>query len=300
MNNETYTPCTKCGRPMAYCKGQCCGKPKGCECQEYGPMKAGCIREIKPSCPYQAVIPSITVENKSNLKDLADCLVHVSDINTTFYIDDKHRIIVTWAGPVEYDDYDLDANTLGLRSQFLIDHKNNYAAYYTKTGEYQKFNFSEAGEENKVLHVYIPAEKPGGEAIEGEIDDAGLLRLRLGSYFEAPSIIVTDDEGNVITSEQFANMQDVLGGYTFAVHIPEMRVEVNGGGMLLAESTVYYRVSAVGEMIQGIAQFLPSFVSTSDDTFAAIAGTDTLGMYLGSLNDGSNIDYTAQIIIPIY
>lgn len=150
MNDETFTPCTKCGRPMAYCKGQCCGKSKGCCCQEYGPMKPGCIREVEPGCPYKAVIPTLTVEDKSNLKDLADCFVHVSNINTTFYIDDKHRTIVTWAGPVEYDNYDLDANTLGLRSQFLIDHANDYAAYYNKTGEYQKFNFSEGeGGENK-------------------------------------------------------------------------------------------------------------------------------------------------------
>lgn len=146
MNDETFTPCTKCGRPMAYCKGQCCGKSKGCCCQEYGPMKPGCIREVEPGCPYKAVIPTLTVEDKSNLKDLADCFVHVSNINTTFYIDDKHRTIVTWAGPVEYDNYDLDANTLGLRSQFLIDHANDYAAYYNKTGEYQKFNFSEGSE----------------------------------------------------------------------------------------------------------------------------------------------------------
>lgn len=150
MNDETYTPCTKCGRPMAYCKGQCCGQPNGCSCQEYGPMKAGCLREIEPSCPYQAVIPTLTVEDKSNLKDLADCFVHVSNINTTFYIDDKHRTIVTWAGPVEYDNYDLEANTLGLRSQFLIDHANDYAAYYNKTGEYQKFNFSEGGADEPV------------------------------------------------------------------------------------------------------------------------------------------------------
>ena len=146
MNDETYTPCTKCGRPLSYCKGQCCGKAKGCDCQEYGPMVPGCIREVKPGCPYKAVIPTLTVEDKSNLKDLADCFVHVSNINTTFYIDDKHRTIVTWAGPVEYDNYDLDTNTLGLRSQFLIDHANDYAAYYNKTGEYQKFNFSDSDE----------------------------------------------------------------------------------------------------------------------------------------------------------
>ena len=145
MNDETYTPCTKCGRPMAYCKGQCCGQPKGCGCQEYGPMKKGCIRQIEPSCPYEAVIPTLTVEDKSNIKDLADCFVHVSNINTTFSIDDKHRMIVTWAGPVEYDNYDLAANSLGLRSQFLLDFANDRGAYYDKTGNYKVFNFGNGG-----------------------------------------------------------------------------------------------------------------------------------------------------------
>lgn len=173
MNDETYTPCTKCGRPMAYCKGQCCGQPQGCSCQEYGPMKAGCLREIEPSCPYQAVIPTLTVEDKSNLKDLADCFVHVSNINTTFYIDDKHRTIVTWAGPVEYDNYDLDANTLGLRSQFLIDHANDYAAYYNKTGEYQKFNFSESGADESVVLTMSYSES-GSDWTETEINGAAM------------------------------------------------------------------------------------------------------------------------------
>ena len=147
MNDKEsyYRTCESCGRPMAYCKGQCCGQPKGCSCQEYGPMKAGCLREIEPSCPYQAVIPTLTVEDKSNLKDLADCFVHVSNINTTFYIDDKHRTIVTWAGPVEYDNYDLVANSLGLRSQFLIDFANERGAYYDKTGNYKIFNFGNSG-----------------------------------------------------------------------------------------------------------------------------------------------------------
>ena len=136
-NDETYTPCTKCGRPMAYCKGQCCGKTKGCQCKEYCGKVCGAIRPGEPHCPYQAVIPSLTVESVSNLKDLADCFVHVSDINTTFYIDDKHRIMTTWAGPVEVDDYDYANNPLGLRSQMLYDFQNNRAVYYNKSGAYR-------------------------------------------------------------------------------------------------------------------------------------------------------------------
>lgn len=142
-NDETYTPCTQCGRPMAYCKGQCCGKPRGCQCQEYGPKVCGAIRPGEPKCPYQATIPSLTVESVSNLKDLADCFVHVSDINTTFYIDDKHRPVITWSGPVEVDDYDYANNPLGLRSQMLYDFQNNRAVYYNKSGAYRLVTLTE-------------------------------------------------------------------------------------------------------------------------------------------------------------
>ena len=144
-NDETYTPCTKCGRPMAYCKGKCCGKAKGCQCKEYCGCTCGVIRPGEPKCPYEAVVPSMVVEHVDSLKDLCDTFVHVSDINTTFYIDDKHRTIITWAGPVEYDNYDLDTNSLGLRSQFLIDFANQRGAYYNKVGNYQVFTFGNGG-----------------------------------------------------------------------------------------------------------------------------------------------------------
>lgn len=154
MNNNTYyKSCQSCGRPQTFCKGECCGKsPKGCECQEYGCKHNACIREVNPDCPYTAVIPSVTVDAITNIKDLADCFVHVSNINTTFYIDDKHRIITTWAGTVEMDwptDMTIEEfeqwlldNELGLRAQHLylkgINQDTNQAFiddfYYDKTG----------------------------------------------------------------------------------------------------------------------------------------------------------------------
>lgn len=149
-NDETYTPCTNCGRPLSYCKGQCCGKPKGCQCREYGPSVCGAIRQCEPKCPFTATIPSVVVEHADSLKDLCNTFVHVSDINTTFYIDDKHRPIITWAGPVEYDNYDLALNSLDLRSQFLIDFANNRGAYYNKTGNYQIFNFGNGNESVRI------------------------------------------------------------------------------------------------------------------------------------------------------
>lgn len=153
-NDETYTPCTNCGRPLSYCKGQCCGKPKGCQCREYGPSVCGAIRQCEPKCPFTATIPSVVVEHADSLKDLCNTFVHVSDINTTFYIDDKHRPIITWAGPVEYDNYDLALNSLDLRSQFLIDFANNRGAYYNKTGNYQIFNFGE-GDSNEPVFISL-------------------------------------------------------------------------------------------------------------------------------------------------
>lgn len=101
---------------------------------EYGATVPGCFRAVKPKCPFVAVIPSITVEDKSGMKNIADALVHVANINTTFYIDDKHRITKVWAGPIEADNYDFENNPLGARSQFVIDFANNVMMYYNATG----------------------------------------------------------------------------------------------------------------------------------------------------------------------
>ena len=175
--------CTTCGRPWVVCKGECgcnkpcCNKVNFCE---YGRAVPGCIRERAPGCPMQAVIPSVVVESTSNLKNLADCFVHVTDINTTFYIDDKHRTMITWAGPVEYNNYDLDANSLGLRSQFLLDFANEQGAYYDKTGAYQIFKFGEGGaDEPIVLTMSYP--ESGSDWTEVEINGAAMSGAYTGS-----------------------------------------------------------------------------------------------------------------------
>ena len=157
MNNDNPNPCgcgdckpvcTTCGRPWVVCKGECgckkpcCNKVNFCE---YGRRAKGCIRNIEPSCPMAAVIPSVVVDDVSGLKNLADCFVHVTSINTTFYIDDKHRMMVTWAGPVEYDNYDIANNPNGLRSQAVIDFANDGGAYYNAVGDYKEFSFGEGG-----------------------------------------------------------------------------------------------------------------------------------------------------------
>lgn len=121
-----YEQCEKCGRPFPK------GEAKTCSCNfglgEYRLNVKGCIRNKNPECPYNAVIASVTVETTDGIKNLADCFVHVVDINTTFYIDDKHRPIIIWAGPVEVElpanvqtdeQWKEFMNSFDLKGQFL-------------------------------------------------------------------------------------------------------------------------------------------------------------------------------------
>lgn len=160
---EYYNQCEKCGRrfPKA--------KPCACSCNfglgEYRLNVKGCIRNKNPECPYNAVIASVTVETIDGIKNLADCFVHVVDINTTFYIDDKHRPIIIWAGPVEVDlpanvqtdeQWEEFVNSFDLKGQFLyvkfFDNDSNKNVinvfYFDKSGKkYFAGQFEEIVEE---------------------------------------------------------------------------------------------------------------------------------------------------------
>lgn len=114
------------------------------EFNEYGEKVCACFKPGTPKCPPQAVIPSLTIENKQGIKGLANCLVHIADINTTVYVDDRSRLTIIWAGPVEAEGYDFVGNPLGLRSQTVYDFANNIGAYYNAQGEYRTFNLTEA------------------------------------------------------------------------------------------------------------------------------------------------------------
>lgn len=135
MMNEKYnapnSPC--CGRPMHYAPANC-----GCNYEPECPVPA-CIRKKKPDCEHTAVIPAITVESTDDLINYRDTLIHVMNNNTTYYVDDKGRPMLVWAGPVEYNNYDLDANPLKLRNQILLDIQNNRGAYYDRSGQYKTF-----------------------------------------------------------------------------------------------------------------------------------------------------------------
>lgn len=160
---DYYNQCEKCGRTFP--KAKLCA----CSCNfglgEYRLNVKGCIRNKNPECPYNAVIASVTVETIDGIKNLADCFVHVVDINTTFYIDDKHRPIIIWAGPVEVDlppDVQTDEqweefmDSFDLKGQFLyvkfFDNDSNKNVintfYFDKSGKkYFAGQFEEIVEE---------------------------------------------------------------------------------------------------------------------------------------------------------
>lgn len=146
---EFYNTCEKCGRPFP--KAEPCKNTCSFRICEYPHKAKGCIRNKNPECPYNAVIASVTVETVDGIGNLADCFVHVTSINTTFYIDDKHRIMTIWQGPVETtvpedvqteEQFEEFIKSFGLRSQYLYvkihDGDNNQdiyqAFFFDKTG----------------------------------------------------------------------------------------------------------------------------------------------------------------------
>ena len=154
MEKEYYDNCERCGRRFPKkiepeCNWSCGPTSECCGCA------VGRIKKDADPCKSCCIIPSITVEATDGITNLANCLVHVTSINTTFYIDDKHRPMIIWAGPVEVD---LPADvheSFNLKSQFLYvkfenqdDHKKIIDSFYfDKTGKlYRAGEFEEVTE----------------------------------------------------------------------------------------------------------------------------------------------------------
>lgn len=165
MNANYNTPNSGCcGRPMNYASSPKC-RYNDCCLNEYHYKMSTCIRNKNPDCTAMAVIPSITVETTDGLTNLANCFVHVTGINTTFYVDEKHRPMIIWAGPVEADlpndvqteeQWAAFINSFNLRGQFLYikfenqdDHKKLIDSFYfDRTGKkYWAGEFEEITEE---------------------------------------------------------------------------------------------------------------------------------------------------------
>jgi len=142
-----------------------------CCMNEYAYKQKACIRNKQPDCEAQAVIPSITVETVDGITNLANCFVHSTGNNTTYYIDDKHRPMTTWAGLVSVTDYDFDANPLNLRNQIAYDQSQQVAAIFDNKGSYYKFQLAPVDDDYNVLN-----NKPviNGVTIVGELSLAAL------------------------------------------------------------------------------------------------------------------------------
>lgn len=116
--NISTNNCGACGRPFPKANTECnwaCGPVS-----EYCGCSLGRIKKDVDPCKSCCVIPSLTVDTVDGITSLANCLVHVTNTNTTYYIDDKHRPMIVWAGPVEIENYDISANELNLRSQICF------------------------------------------------------------------------------------------------------------------------------------------------------------------------------------
>ena len=165
MKDEKYSPYSQCcGRPMYYAPKPKCNY-NNCCLDEYKYAMPACIRSKQPDCLAKAIIPSITVDTIDGITNLANCFVHVTSINTTFYIDDKHRPMITWAGDVEVElpssvqtneEFEAFVKSFKLREQLLrIKFYSNELSknminvfYFDRTGKiYRAGEYEEIGEQ---------------------------------------------------------------------------------------------------------------------------------------------------------
>lgn len=109
-------------------------------------MPAHIRKWAPPECPVKAVIPLVEVTTEENIKTLSSCFVHVQSTNRTYYIDNQHRFIILWAGPVYVDNYDYETNPRGFRNQSVYDFSNGRLIQYNNTGEYEVFGTGGGGE----------------------------------------------------------------------------------------------------------------------------------------------------------
>lgn len=86
-----------------------------------------------PVCPPN-MVEVASVQTVAGMKALNNTFVYVTDINTTFFIDNQHRITWISGGVVEAESYDLLTNPLNLRNQFLYDPSTKELHYFSNTG----------------------------------------------------------------------------------------------------------------------------------------------------------------------
>lgn len=96
-----------------------------------------------PVCPPN-MAEVTSVQTVAGMKALKNTFVHVTDINTVFFIDNQHRITQICAFPIFQDGYDYQNNPLGLRAQTVYDFANNRMIAYNGEGEYKIIKLSDS------------------------------------------------------------------------------------------------------------------------------------------------------------
>lgn len=89
-----------------------------------------------PVCPPN-MAEVTSAQTVAGIKALTNTFVHVTDINTVFFVDNQHRITQICAFPIFQDNYDYKTNPLGLRSQIVYDFTNNLMIIFNPQGEYR-------------------------------------------------------------------------------------------------------------------------------------------------------------------
>lgn len=95
-----------------------------------------------PVCPPN-MAEVTSVQNVQGIKALKNTFVHVTDINTVFFVDNQRRITTICTMPIYQDKYDYQNNPLNLRGQIVYDFKNNRAIVYDNKGDYRLINLQE-------------------------------------------------------------------------------------------------------------------------------------------------------------
>lgn len=232
---------------------------------EYPCKKLACIKEQKPDCMAAAVIPSITVETADGITNLANCLVHVLSTNTTYYVDDKHRILITWAGPVDIPGYDMETNPDGYKNQIVTDTENQVAVIYDAHGVGFTFGIEQGADVQDAVNAKIDEMAANGELADIVMD---VLALR--------SILAYDTVADMKLAD---NLSDGAYVETYGFY-----AKGDGGG-------AKYKVREI--VNTDVVDNMTLFALADEDLVAELVSKDVHTRQFGAYGDGTHDDTVA-------
>lgn len=264
MNENYNTPNSGCcGRPMNYSTGPKC-EQNHCCFNEYDYKMKACIKNKTPDCTSQAVIPSTTIESTEGLSCYKNALVHVTSTNTTYYMDESGRPLITWAGPMNIPGYDFKNNPNHYKNQIVTDVESKNAAIYDNNGIGFVFAITDGNIQEAV-----------NEKLE-EMAEDGTLQELLESFASDEFVFGFDTVGEMKASTALSDGSFVK---TMGYHSKE-----DGGGasykITNIEPSGFYETISTGlyaELISptNVKQFGAYGDNTHDDSAAIQAAIDS-------------------------